>query len=65
MSIAIFVFGVLVFLITVYGTVVAGGMMLTGRQLDEQPELIPEASGPPSADETDLDRARSMGTSDY
>jgi hypothetical protein len=40
-SIAIFVVGVLIFLITVYGTVVTGGLLLTGKQLDEQPELDP------------------------
>ncbi len=41
MSLAIFAFGVLVFLITVYGTVVIGGLLLTGRQLEDQPELRP------------------------
>lgn len=44
MSVAVFVTGVLVFLITVYGTVAMGGLLLTGRQLDEQPELDPEPS---------------------
>jgi len=41
MSTAIFVVGVVVFLITIYGTVTAGGLLLTGRQLDDQPELDP------------------------
>lgn len=41
MSLFIFGVGVLVFLITVYGTVVAGGLFLTERQLDDQPELAP------------------------
>ena len=42
MSLAIFAFGVFVFVITVYGTVVSGGLMLTDRQLDDQPELAPD-----------------------
>ena len=44
MSLVIFAFGVLVFLITVYGTVVIGGLLLTGRQLDQQPELVQDAA---------------------
>lgn len=35
----LFVVGVLVFLVTVYGAVVAGGIALTDRQLDEEPAL--------------------------
>ena len=31
----LFILGVLVFLITVYGTVVVGGLLLTGRQLSD------------------------------
>ena len=46
MSLAIFAIGVLVFLITVYGTVVVGGLLLTDRQLDEQPELVPDQDRP-------------------
>lgn len=42
MTEAIFAVGIVVFLITVYGTVVAGGVLLTGRQIDDQPELAPE-----------------------
>ncbi len=42
MSLAIFVVGVLVFLITVYGTVVSGGLLLTDRQLEDQPDLAPD-----------------------
>ncbi len=38
-EVVIFAIGVLVFLITVYGTVVTGGLLLTGRQLDEHPDL--------------------------
>lgn len=43
MTLAIFAVGIVVFLITVYGTVVAGGLLLTGRQLDDQPELTPDS----------------------
>ena len=39
MSLVIFSFGMLVFLITVYGTVVAGGLQLTVRQLRDDPSL--------------------------
>lgn len=49
-SLVIFGFGVTVFLITVYGTVMAGGLFLTGRQLDEQPDLVPETSRPRDVD---------------
>jgi hypothetical protein len=63
MSTAIFVIGVLVFLITVYGTVVAGGLMLTGQQLDAQPEF----SGPDGIDDHEgtVDRARRVIGTDY
>lgn len=65
MSLVIFAFGVLVFLITVYGTVVVGGLFLTGRQLDEQPQLMPDE--PRQRDETEagLDRARTLVRSTY
>ena len=46
MSLLIFAFGVLVFLITVYGTVVVGGLFLTDRQLDDRPELVPDQPRP-------------------
>ena len=39
MTIAMFVVGVLVFLVTVYGTIIVGGVMLTSRQLHDQPDL--------------------------
>ena len=39
MSLVIFSFGMLVFLITVYGTVVAGVLQLTVRQLRDDPSL--------------------------
>jgi hypothetical protein len=42
MSLVIFGFGVLVFFLTVYGTVVAGGVQLTKRQLEASPELVPD-----------------------
>jgi hypothetical protein len=42
MSLAIFAVGVFVFLVTVYGTVVSGGLMLTDRQLGDQPDLAPD-----------------------
>jgi hypothetical protein len=64
MSLVIFAFGVLVFLITVYGTVVVGGLFLTARQLDEQPQLLPDGSRPKKSD-TALDRARSLVGSDF
>ncbi len=59
MSVAIFVIGVLVFLVTVYGTVVAGGLLLTSRQLEVQPELIPD-DAPVVSDESTTDRARHL-----
>ena len=43
MSLVIFSFGMLVFLITVYGTVVAGGLQLTVRQLRDDPSLSKRA----------------------
>ena len=39
MILVIFGVGVLVFFLTVYGTVVAGGMKLTKQQLESSPEL--------------------------
>ena len=67
MSLVIFAFGVLVFLITVYGTVVVGGLFLTNRQLDEQPELTPDQPRPRNdADaRSGLDRARALVRSKY
>ncbi len=50
MTLAIFAVGIFVFLITVYGTVVTGGMMLTDNQLDDNPELAPDS---PGSDELD------------
>ena len=52
----LFAFGVLVFLITVYGTVVVGGLLLTDRQLSDDPTLTvdsPDGVAPlPSDDRT-------------
>ncbi len=66
MSLAIFVVGVLVFLITVYGTVVVGGLLLTDRQLDEQPELVPDQNRPHDAEaQPKIDRAIAVVRSDF
>lgn len=64
MSLAIFAVGVLVFLITVYGTVVAGGLVLTDRQLDEQPELVPDQHRPHD-DTAPIDRAIELVRSEF
>jgi hypothetical protein len=63
MSLVIFAFGVIVFLITVYGTVMVGGLFLTGRQLDEQPALVPGTSAPRNVD-TAVDRTSGLGRSE-
>ena len=65
MSLVIFAFGVLVFLITVYGTVVVGGLFLTNRQLDEQPELTPDQPRPRDDADSRLDRARALVRSKF
>ena len=65
MSTAIFVIGVLVFLITVYGTVVAGGLLLTDRQLDEQPELVPDQDRPRSDDHATVEPALELVRSEF
>lgn len=62
MSLAIFAFGVFVFLITVYGTVVSGGLMLTDRQLDDQPDLAPDY---PDVDGDDEHRVRRLVETSY
>jgi hypothetical protein len=63
MSLAIFAFGVVVFLIAVYRTVVEG-VFRTGFRLDEQPELLPEASRPHSAN-AGTDRASALVRSEF
>ena len=68
MTLLVFVIGILVFLLTVYGTVVVGGLLLTDRQLDAQPELNPPGTAPAQAQrskETIIDRARSVASSEY
>lgn len=64
MSLMIFVIGVLVFLVTVYGTVVGGGLLLTGRQLDEDPELELDEPQPKDA-ATGFGRARALVRSKF
>ena len=65
MSVAIFVVGVLVFLITVYGTVVVGGLLLTDRQLDEQPELVPEQDRPRKDENATIEHAIELVRSEF
>ena len=38
-DLTVFVIGVVIFAITVYGTVMAGGIALTRRQIEEEPVL--------------------------
>ena len=64
MTVAIFVIGALVFLITVYGTDVTGGLLLTERQLDEHPELEPDAPIEPD-DKSTTERARRVISSEF
>jgi len=45
-EIVIFAVGFAVFLITIYGTVIAGGLALTERQIDDDPSLERSESGP-------------------
>ena len=63
MNIVVFAFGVLVFLITVYGTVVIGGLLLTDRQLEEQPDLAPDVAIDP--DDNVAVRARQLVSAEY
>jgi len=63
MTVVIFAFGVLVFLITVYGTVIVGGLYLTGRQLDDNAELVAVPSG--SEREAGVGRAQPLVTPKY
>lgn len=65
MSLVIFAFGVFVFLITVYGTVVAGGLFLTDRQLDDQPELLSDETRPRDRADSNFERARALARSRY
>jgi hypothetical protein len=64
MTLAIFVVGIIVFLVTVYGTVVVGGLLLTGRQLDEHPQLAPESFRLDTGDDAG-GRARAIVNADF
>lgn len=64
MSAAIFVIGVLVFLITVFGTVMAGGLLLTGRQLDSEPRLDPAFAGK-TVDDSEVGRLGQVVSTDF
>ena len=53
MTVVIFGVGVLVFFLTVYGTIIAGGVQLTKQQIRASPELAPKnvgQSGDPDGD---------------
>lgn len=65
MNLLIFGFGVIVFLITVYGVVVTGGLFLTDRQLTEQPELLPEDRDIGDVDDALILRVRSLVRSEF
>jgi hypothetical protein len=43
---AIFAIGVVIFMITIYGTIVAAGLAMTDRQLEDEPNLERSDSGP-------------------
>ena len=45
---AIFLIGIIIFAITIYGAVMAGGMALTSVVLDQEPQRQPEAQGRPA-----------------
>jgi hypothetical protein len=64
MTQAIFIVGIIVFLVTVYGTVVVGGLLLTGRQLDEHPHMAPESFGQDKDDDAG-GRARAIVNADF
>lgn len=65
MSLMIFIVGVLVFLITVYGTVVTGGLLLTSRQLEDQPELLGDDAALPDEAGSGLDRVRAVSKTEF
>ena len=50
MTLFVFAVGVVVFAITVYGTVVGGGMALTKREIEQNPARVPVS------DEAELNR---------
>lgn len=49
-DLVVFIVGIVVFAITVYGTVMAGGIAFTRRQLDANPDLLERV------DEEELER---------
>jgi hypothetical protein len=54
MTLVIFGVGVLVFFLTVYGTVIAGGLQLTKQQIETSPKLAPKKAGDPGDPEGKL-----------
>jgi|TARA_R110002110_G_scaffold371658_4_gene581650 hypothetical protein len=54
MTLVIFGIGVLVFFLTVYGTVIAGGLQLTKEQMRTNPDLAPKKGGGSGNPEDDL-----------
>ena len=48
----VFVIGVFIFAITVYGTIMAGGIALTRRAINEDPELEQRLGGDDDIDAT-------------
>ncbi len=64
MTLIIFGVGVLVFFLTVYGTVMAGGLRLTKEQLEASPELAPVLVAE-SKGSTGKVRARDVIDSDF
>lgn len=54
MTIVIFGIGVLVFFLTVYGTVIAGGLHLTREQMKTSPDLAHKKGGSSGNPEDDL-----------
>jgi len=45
-DLSIFAVGVVIFLITIYGTIVAAGLAMTERQLEDEPNLERSDTGP-------------------
>jgi len=64
MSLAIFAFGIIVFLITVYGTVVVGGIFLTDRQVDEEPDIAPDELADVTAGDT-VERVKRLVNAEF
>ncbi|MFT4774691.1 MAG: hypothetical protein ACI83Y_001523 [Candidatus Azotimanducaceae bacterium] len=54
MTIVIFGVGVLVFFLTVYGTVIAGGLQLTREQMKSSPELTAKIASDPKNPEGEV-----------